>query len=42
MEEIEDCTVCGLELETEKGEAFLDDEGDIYCNDHYPARDLLV
>lgn len=39
MDDIEYCSVCDRELETEKGDAFLTDDGVIWCNDHYPMAD---
>jgi len=33
------CDTCGQRLNPEKGEAFLTDDGGVYCNDHYPDRE---
>ena len=39
MDDIEYCSECGCELDTQAGDAFLTDDGEIWCNDHYPLRE---
>jgi hypothetical protein len=35
------CDVCYRELDQDKGEVFLTDDGGTFCNDHFPEVDLM-
>lgn len=32
------CHTCGRSIDQDKGEVFAGNDGEAYCNDHYPVR----
>lgn len=33
------CNVCGMSISQDDGSLFVGEDGEVYCNDHYPERE---